>query len=319
MMNLNEFDELPKSNSIRNSQRPVRRFDPDAFQPVKMLSAYVDCVRDVNMPNDVISLHSHDFYEISLFQTGSLRYLADNKRYQIEKKDILIVPPGFTHCPLALHTLTEPYQRIITCVSKSFINFFLTRWHAQNVYKTILSRPTLFKTSGTPYEFLCSYLECNAIEANLESPYADAFLAGNTLCFLSKLMEAHDIDFAPTRRLKKELIDDIISYVKKNYRKKITIQNITDEFHIGKTALLKLFHKNLNCTFHQYLNLIRLNAAKNMLAEDLNLETISEAVGFHDYSGFYRAFKKEFGLSPKDYYVQMHSYLQSSPGTPEHA
>lgn len=99
------------------------------------------------------------------------------------KKDILIVPPGFTHCPLALHTLTEPYERIITCVSKDFINFFLSKWHAQNVYKTILNRPTLFKTSGTPYEFLCRYLEYNAIEANLESPYADAFLAGNTLCF----------------------------------------------------------------------------------------------------------------------------------------
>lgn len=307
MMRLNEFYEMPKNHPPCPPQRPAGHLDPDIFQRMKMISAFVDCVRNINMPNDVVSLHSHDFYEISLFLSGKLRYLADNKRYQIEKKDILIVPPGFTHCPLALHTLTEPYERIITCVSKDFINFFLSKWHAQNVYKTILNRPTLFKTSGTPYEFLCRYLEYNAIEANLESPYADAFLAGNTLCFLSKLMEAHDIDFAPTRRLKKELIDNIISYVKKNYSKKITIQTIADEFHIGKTALLKLFKKNFNCTFHQYLNLIRLNAAKNMLAEDLNLETISEAVGFNDYSGFYRAFKKEFGLSPRKYYAQIHS------------
>lgn len=271
-----------------------------------MSSSFVNCGRDITQPTDIVNLHSHGFYEITLFKSGRLQYLVDDKRYQIEKGDILIVPPGFTHCPIGLHTLTDPYERIITCVSTGFISHFISHWHAENNHKTIFSRPTLFKTKGTPHEALCHYLEKNAMESSLDNPYADAFLAGNTLCFLSKLMEAHDTDFAPARRLRKELIDSILSYTEQNYNEKITIQDITDEFHIGKTVLIRLFKENLNCTFHHHLTLVRLNAAKNMFTNDLSMETIAESVGFNDYSSFYRAFKKEFGISPKDYYLLTH-------------
>lgn len=307
-MKFDKIYEMKKQHPSWDIQQIFNHFGfgPDIFQYVEMYSDFVDCGLNINMPNDTVNLHSHGFYEITLFKTGNLRYLVDDKRYQITKGDILIIPPGFTHCPLGLHTLTAPYERIILCVSKKYIDFFLSRWHAENTYKAIFNQPTLFKTADTPYEYLCEYFERNVIEGNIENPYADAFLAGNTLCFLSKLLEAHDVDFAPAKRLKKELIDRIISYVEKNYSQKITIQDISDKFHIGKTALIKLFKDNLNCTFHQYLNLVRLNAAKNMLAKDLNLETIAETVGFNDYSSFYRAFKKEFGVSPKDYSIGMH-------------
>ena len=42
-------------------------------------------------------------------------------------------------------------------------------------------------------------------------------------------------------------------------------------------------------------------AAKSMILKESNLDVLSTKVGFSDYSTFFRAFKKEYGLSPKEY------------------
>ena len=41
--------------------------------------------------------------------------------------------------------------------------------------------------------------------------------------------------------------------------------------------------------------------AKSMLSQGETMTSISQRAGFNDYSTFVRAFKKEFGLSPRDY------------------
>ena len=40
---------------------------------------------------------------------------------------------------------------------------------------------------------------------------------------------------------------------------------------------------------------------KNAIMNGLNITDVFNKYGFKDYSSFYRAFKKEFGLSPKEY------------------
>ena len=42
-------------------------------------------------------------------------------------------------------------------------------------------------------------------------------------------------------------------------------------------------------------------AAKALISEGKILEEVSHAVGFTDYSSFYRAFKKEYGITPRQY------------------
>ena len=56
-----------------------------------------------------------------------------------------------------------------------------------------------------------------------------------------------------------------------------------------------------NITLHQYALKKRLSLCKAAIASGSNISTVFLECGFRDYSNFYRAFKKEFGISPKEF------------------
>lgn len=50
---------------------------------------------------------------------------------------------------------------------------------------------------------------------------------------------------------------------------------------------------------HQYILKKRLEVCKDMTRNGIKISEVYLMFGFRDYSGFYKAFKKEFGISPK--------------------
>ena len=57
----------------------------------------------------------------------------------------------------------------------------------------------------------------------------------------------------------------------------------------------------MGVSFYRCVTQRRLIAAKQLIAEGTILEHVGRQVGFSDYSTCYRAFKQEFGISPRRY------------------
>ncbi len=57
----------------------------------------------------------------------------------------------------------------------------------------------------------------------------------------------------------------------------------------------------MNMSFYKYVMQRRLWMAKNLINEGMPMERIAIRVGFGDYSAFYRAFRQEFGMSPRQF------------------
>lgn len=55
---------------------------------------------------------------------------------------------------------------------------------------------------------------------------------------------------------------------------------------------------------HQYILKKRLHASKNAILSDQPISHVYLQYGFKDYTSFFRAFKKEYGVSPKEYREQ---------------
>ena len=69
-------------------------------------------------------------------------------------------------------------------------------------------------------------------------------------------------------------------------------------------------HKFKACTgytLHNYINNKRLIKANELIRNGISMSEAAQQCGFNDYSSFVRAFKRQFGLSPKNYLKQINS------------
>ena len=87
-------------------------------------------------------------------------------------------------------------------------------------------------------------------------------------------------------------------------RKKRILQAVIDEYMgtaepVGSRAISK--KDNLGLSIHQYITKKRLALCQEAIRTKMNINEIYQTYGFGDYSSFYRAFKKEYGISPKEY------------------
>lgn len=94
-------------------------------------------------------------------------------------------------------------------------------------------------------------------------------------------------------------LEHAIAYIHENLHHELSIQSIARNAHLSKTTLYAAFHQRFHCTVSSYINAKRVEKAIQLLSEtDLNIEDISQRVGFSSASYFSKTFKKHTGLSP---------------------
>lgn len=96
--------------------------------------------------------------------------------------------------------------------------------------------------------------------------------------------------------------EKIRSFITDNYNKKITLHDISRHVLLSKNQTINIFREKYDITPHQFLIKMRLRKASELIiSTNDSFQEICYAVGFTDYSNFYKEFKKEFNESPKDY------------------
>jgi len=99
------------------------------------------------------------------------------------------------------------------------------------------------------------------------------------------------------------LIKTVIDYMNDNLKnKEITIQLLADVVYLTPTYLSNLFKKKTGMTIGQYLELIRIKKAEELLQNPfLKLYQVAEMVGYQDANYFSKIFKKRTGMLPSEY------------------
>ena len=75
--------------------------------------------------------------------------------------------------------------------------------------------------------------------------------------------------------------------------------------YVSKSHLSHRFKEFTGLTLYQYIIKKRLVVARNMLREGAQVMDACLQCGFNDYSNFLKAFKREFGKSPKEFMPRM--------------
>lgn len=278
-------------------------FDPtNVYQELEMTSPLVDTHRDVSYSNAHIQLHSHAFYELLYCRnTCGTEYLIGSERYRLQRGDLIFVPPGFSHRPLLPENITAPYKRYVLWMSQEFMKQYASL--LTDFSDSVPSQPRMLRTAGTHWnESLGNLFRQGVQESEQQADGWEAAVIGNTITLLTQIKRATtDRNAHALVAEKPELLDQIMLFVEQNYTNDILISEIAKTFYVSSSTISHLFKQKLGISFYRFVTQRRLIAAKILIEKNIPLETVASKVGFKDYSGFYRAFKQEYGISPRQY------------------
>ena len=103
-------------------------------------------------------------------------------------------------------------------------------------------------------------------------------------------------------------------YLEDNYMFDLSLDSVGEILHISPAYLSAQFKKYQKMNFLDCLTELRINAAKELLADPFRSSAeVASMVGYEDASYFARAFKKRTGMTPTQYRRQVGQKAKSDP------
>lgn len=250
-----------------------------------------------------VNLHSHDYYEFYFFLEGDVSIQIGNEKYPVQYGDIMLVPPHFPHRPI-IHSMKTPYRRFVFWISQEYCNHLL---HISPDYAFLMQYVQVTKN----YIFHNDQIAFNAVQSKIfrliEEMQSDRFGrdAQITLCVndlvlhLNRLLHEH---INPKLRNEESpLYHQLTEYIENHLEDNLSLEKLAEEFFVSKYYIAHVFKDSLGMSIHQYITKKRLTLCKEAILGKMSIKETYQTFGFGDYSSFYRAFKKEYGISPKEF------------------
>ena len=253
---------------------------------------------------DPVEVHHHDFYEVYFFLGGEVEYWVDGKTFHLEPGDLLLINPMELHRPVVAFD-SKTYERIVLWISKEYLE-------SQSNEKIDLTR--CFDTSLPTHTNLIhpKTVQRTAITNRLNELVKESYSndLGNELfargLFLQFMVELNRMALNPGKpRIVKEdsspLVSQVLTYINEHFYEELSLETIAKKFFVSKYYLSHAFSNEVGVSVYRYIILKRLTSACQMLSEGKSAKEVCVGCGFQDYTSFFRAFKSEYGLSPRDF------------------
>lgn len=105
-----------------------------------------------------------------------------------------------------------------------------------------------------------------------------------------------------TKKNSNKLFESVLSYIKQNYTKNISREDVAREVYITPGYVSLLFKQEMKTSFLDYLHKIRIDEACHKLVDQsLRIGDVAHEVGYSDEKYFFQVFKKYIGMTPNQY------------------
>ena len=271
--------------------------------------------------------HTHaEAWELCCCIKGQMEVERDEAVTLLQEGEVLLIAPGIEHAPNTRHredialvvsftcTNTEhlrPLQEVISDMAEESIpvankivaeleGSFL---HSRGANKLHLLHfvPNVDPPLGAE-QLICCYLEQLLImllrQVTMEQ---GAVIRTN---YFKKAMQGY-------------LIEQVDDYIIRNIRRRLTVEEIAEDFHYSRTRLSTVYKQIKGIGINEAITQEQLRQAKILLTNtDKSITEISEELGFSSPQYFSRKFTQKMGVAPSHY--AQNRNLHNRPLVEEH-
>ena len=246
--------------------------------------------------------HTHDYYEFYLFLEGDLDLEISGHARPLHPGDMVLVPPGVSHHAL-MHSSDRPYRRFVLWVSQEYVARLLKE---SPDYVFLMQRAA---TSSRCYyhfhEAEFSSIQSRLIRlleefhSNRYGRNAAVYLALNDLLlYMNRIIYERE---HPVVSGSGDLMQEITLFIDEHLTEDLSLDVLANHVCLSKYYIAHYFKDSLGISIHQYITKKSLQSCSEAIAAGSDITRTFDEYGFRDYSSFYRMFRKEYGMSPREY------------------
>ena len=241
------------------------------------------------------SYHYHDFHKIIVFISGKVTYHIEGKAYHLKPRDILLVSQGAIHKPEIDPSV--PYERYIFWIRDD-----LSCQELNTCFQKANDRSfNLVRADSALQERLKDLLP--EIEQTLQNthfgdPILKDALFTQFMIYINRIFLRTSSSPDKKTYSSDTQVEQLLKYINRNLSENLSIDQLAERFFLSKYHMMRKFKNETGYTIHNYITSKRLLMARSLISQGMPVMKAAQASGFHDYTTFVRAYKKQFGKAP---------------------
>ena len=242
--------------------------------------------------------HVDPYCEIYGFISVNCYFQVEGTRYELKEHTILILGQGESH---SLNLLSKmPYEREVVHFTPELVR---TVDPDGLLLEPFFNRPfgekNLISVDKEKSKQLWSYM--NAMHSTSTDPKIQRL---TMLSYLFPLLYEIRCEYNRLSKLvsgkEDDIVDRIVKHINSNLGDELNIEDIAKQFYLSSSQLNRVFKQRLGSSVYQYIQLKRLLKAHLLLKNGQSSGEVARICGYNDYSCFYRAYRKNFGIAPSN-------------------
>ncbi len=229
--------------------------------------------------------HFHKEVEIIYIKKGSCTAFADRQHTTLESGELFISFPNQIHY-YENSSFGEYYVLIINPAVffelKETLNGFI---------------PANNRIDLKNHKYITEFVE-NIF--TVDGKFKNTVIAGILNQFIGLLLP--EMKLKPRIKTDNSTLQSILTFCTDNFTDEISLNDVSDKFHLSKYHISHLLSQKLGISFNSYINMLRVDKACDLLeTTDKKTADISEEVGFGSIRSFNRAFLQITNITPLKY------------------
>ena len=229
----------------------------------------------------LLERHCHFRFEIIAVMSGSIDIMIEGQTYRCKKGEMAVIPPLTYHSVTSSDT--SEYKRITALFDGNILpETIIGRLTASGKSTPIYSHPSI--------SYLIENLHGAIVKGDTEvySPLANAIATQ----LIYTCADDSSADKAESRIVDGGVLEKAIEYIDLHIAEKLSLENISQALFISRSSLCHIFTERMNISPKQYIIQKKMAYATMLIENGMPLTHAARAVGYENYSNFYRMYKK---------------------------